>query len=192
MEEDMPVTVKAAGDQGTSLPETPVPESRHTPLLSLKQRREDLKKKLYIDLPVPRWGPDLEIVVRYGPVDNNVVEKALEYRQNQFKQGGQIRAGWSILVNADVLVHSCIGIYAIIDNDGIQRSLKVNEPEAPWTRFDPDLAENLGLDPIVSPSAVDACRALYQTDGDLLIAANKLFEWSGESTEKLEEDFTRP
>lgn len=189
----MPVTVKPAGNEGGSLPaETPVPEVRHTPLLSLKQRREELKKKLYIDLPVPRWGPDLEIVVRYGPVDNNVVEKALEFRQNQFKQGNQIRAGWSILVNADVLVHSCIGIYAILDGDGIQRSLRPDDPDGPWTRFDPDLAANLGLDPVVSPGAVDACRALYQTDGDLLIAANKLFEWSGESTEKLEEDFTTP
>jgi hypothetical protein len=179
-------TFDVTTDTGTeeSVPEAPVP--KRSPLLSLKERREELQSKLFIDLPVPRWGEDIEIVVRYGPVKNEVVDKSLEQRQRQMPRG------WSIWTNADVLVDSCIEIYAIVDNDGVRRSLRVGEEFGPFTRFDPALGENLGLSPVIATTAAHICRALYQTDGDLLMAANALFAWSGESTEKLDEDFIKP
>jgi hypothetical protein len=166
-------------------PEFPAeaPERPSTAVLSLKGRRESIKKTLYTDLQIPRWE-DPEVFVRYGPIDNTRTEKAIENRSKQ--KIDEV----NILANADILINSCVGVFACLDGDYEHKlSLNPDDPEGPWTRFDPNLAKNLGL---LTDKATDVVRALYITDGDLIMAANQLVEWSAQASTKLDSDFSTP
>jgi hypothetical protein len=159
------------------------PKRPSTAILSLKARRDKIKESLYIDLQVPRWE-DPEIFVRFGPIDSVRSEQAIERRRkSNTKEFG-------LLANADILAQCCIGVYACLDGDhDTKYSLNPDDPEGPWTRFDPDLARNLGL---ITDAAVDVVRALYYTDGDLIQAATTLVDWSGKTNAQLDSDFSTP
>lgn len=170
-----------------------------TPLISLQRRQAALKKSLFTDMKVPRWdspeldavddGHNLKIVVRYKPVDGASFQAALEKREAQSQQ----RKDWMLLANADALVQSCLGIYAIVDNDWEHKlSLRPGDASGAWTKFDPDLAEALGIENPRNTTAVAVCRKLYQSDGDLTDAAARLIDWSSKENEKIQEDFTKP
>ena len=183
---DTHITVSAADLEPVFTPpaipdEQPKPPS--TALKALKARREQLQKDLFIDLQVPRWD-DPEIFVRYGPMDPTAAEKAIDTRR-------QSKApDFMVWANADVLARSCIGVFACLDGDyETKYSLNPDNPEGPWTRFDPALARALGL---ITDAAADVVRGLYQTDGDLINAASALTEWSGHASRKLETDFSTP
>lgn len=157
----------------------PVDAPTGSALFDLRAIREKKLAALYIDLPVPRWGDEgtPEIVVRYKPTKPSVALSATEKRRSAKDPE------WLMLANADVLVDACVGVYAVYK--GKQYSLRPGEPDGPWTRFDPDLAENLGLS---TKRAVDVVRALYLTDGDLIGAVNALAEWSGTVLPKVDEE----
>lgn len=162
------------------------PALQGSPLFDLRSILEAKREALHIDLPVPRWGGTgangqtlPEIVVRYGPVDPTVAAESAERRQKAKSRD------WAMLTNADVLVRSCIGVYAVLD--GERYSLRQGDPEGTWTRFDKDLAAALGLDPDHA-KAVDVARTLYLTDGDLMAAANQLAAWSAVALPQAEED----
>lgn len=172
------------GDNGFPTPdnsgEVLIPTTVTSPLESLKKRREKLMSDLYVDIRVPRWD-DPEIYVRFKPVSAIKLGAAVERRR---KQKGD---DWSLLANADMLVEACIGIYAVVDGDLDNKlSLKSGNPDGKWTRFDPDLAEAIGVE---AERAVDSCIALYMTEGDLLDTANRLFRWSNIAGDEADEAF---
>jgi len=151
-----------------------------TPLISLKNRREQIVNELFIDIKVPRWE-DPEVYVRFKPVSAVKLGGAIERRR---KQKGD---DWSILANADMLVESCIGVYAVIDGNTEEKfSLKAGDAGAQWTKFDPDLATALGIE---ATRAVDVCMSLYLTEGDMIDTANRLFRWSNIANEEADETF---
>ena len=154
-------------------------------ILSLKDKRAALAKDLHIDLQVPRWR-DPEIFVRYGPIDATRAERTIANRQ---KSGVP---EWNVLANADLLILSCIGVFACLDgnyDDKFSLNPTVG-PTGAWTRFDSALGENLGVFTPNDPVAV--IRALYATDGDLINAAARLVEWSGKVSSQLDQDFSKP
>jgi len=156
------------------------PVAEVTPLLSLKHRREQIVNELYVDIQVPRWD-DPEIYVRFKPVSATKLNATIENRR---KQKGN---DWSFLANADMLVDSCVGIFAVVDGDFDNKlSLRSDNPNGTWTKFDLDLAKALGIEAV---RAVDACVALYLTEGDLIDAANRLFKWSNIANDEADETF---
>lgn len=176
----------AINTQGNSEPssfeggEDEVTTSLVSPLAALKRRREEIINDLFIDIRVPRWS-EPELYIRFKPVSAIRLGAAIERRR---KQKGD---DWSLLANADMLVESCVGIYAVVDGDHENKlSLKEGHPNGKWTRFDPDLAQALGIE---AERAVDVCTALFMTEGDLLDTSNRLFRWSNIANEEGDETF---
>ena len=149
-------------------------------LNSLSAKRNALQENLHIDLQVPRWT-EPEIFVRYGPVDVTILEK-----QRETREASKLR-DWNILLNADILAFSCIGVYACLDGDyDTKYSLRKGDENGTWTKFDADLAANLGA---VTTAAADVVRAVYMTDGDMLEAAQELTLWSAKKNKQVDEGF---
>jgi len=157
--------------------ETPVLD---TPLIGLRKRREQIVNELFIDIKVPRWDTP-EIYIRFKPVSAMKLNSTIARRS---KEKG---TDWSYLANADMLVDSCVGIYAVVDGDEDNKlSLRLDDPRGSWTKFDPDLSAALGIEAV---RAVDACQALFLTEGDLIETANKLFRWSNIANNEADESF---
>jgi len=151
-----------------------------SPLASLKNRRQQIIDELFLDIKVPRWN-DPEIFVRFRPVSATRLNKVIEKRR---KAGGE---DWSILANADMMIDSCIGIYAVVDGDRDNKlSLRPGDPKGEWTKFDADLGEAIGVDVKLATAVV---RGLFLTEGDLIEASNQLFNWSGISSQEADETF---
>jgi hypothetical protein len=179
------VEFEFANNEGTGFPAddegavNDAPVAVVSPLISLRERREQIVNDLYIDIKVPRWD-DPSIFVRFRPVSAMKLNAAIERRR---KQKGE---DWTLLANADVLIDSCIGIYAIFDGEDHKYSLRHNDAQGKWTKFDKDLADSLGVE---AERATDTLRALYLTEGDLIDTANKLFRWSNISGDEADETF---
>jgi len=177
------------------LPDPPpavTPTGQGSPLASLRARREALQEKLYLDLKVPRWDDDggPAIYVRYNPSSPAFLGKTIEKAKKQKPRPDD----WMVNANADALIQSCVGVFAIEDGTSPEKatreqmiSLKDGEPTGDWTRFDHELGFSLGVEGVQSARAV--VRKLYLTEGDLLAAANKLVEWSGVAAPEADEDF---
>jgi hypothetical protein len=152
----------------------------NTALASLKNRRAQIVDEMYIDVQVPRWESP-EIFVRFKPVSTVKLSAAIDRRR---KQKGD---DWSLLANADMLIESCIGIYAVLDGDHDKKfSLNPGDPLGAWTKFDPTLGKVLGVD---VQRATDVVKELYLTEGDLIDTANKLFKWSNVANDEADESF---
>jgi hypothetical protein len=157
-----------------------VQTSTPTPLASLQARREQIVNDLYTDIQVPRWDSP-EIYVRFKPVSTIKLNAAIERRR---KQKGD---DWSLLANADMLIESCVGIYAVFNGDTENKlSLSPTDPNGKWTKFDTELAKALGVD---AQRATDSVQALYLTEGDLIDTANRLFRWSNVANDEADETF---
>jgi hypothetical protein len=155
-------------------------DGRLSVLQQLKNRHEEIKQNDYIDLPVPRWS-DPEILVRYQAVDHGVIRKG---GQEVDKAPARRKPDTEVNANCDVLARACVRVFARID--GEEFSLKPGEPRGDFTKFDRDLAENLGLDPDQS-SARQVIRKLFFTDGDILSHAQKVAEFSGYREQEADE-----
>ncbi len=187
------VTTKVVSSESSEAEVVGTPTIR--PMLSLRNRREELVKYLYIDLQVPRWE-NPQVWVRYKPFITSGVENSYE----KFKEDAEA----TVRSQADILVNCCVGVYAtlpdVLGADG--KPLKftldpkyphddppvVGDPESSWTKFDERLAINLGVEGVVK-AAVEICRKVYLTDGDLLDAAVRVVEFSAQSNEKANRDF---
>jgi hypothetical protein len=135
----------------------------------LKERREEVKTAATIDLQVERWS-DPELFVRFKPVDHAIIRsggRKVEVAPDKAKSQVEVD------INADVLIAGCVGVFARVD--GEEFSLRPGDPRGPWTKFDPDLAENLGCE----HSARKVVKALYIFDGDIITTAGKVAEFSG-------------
>jgi len=153
--------------------------SEVTPLISLKERRKQIVNDLFIDVKVPRWD-EPEIFVRFAPVSATKFGAAMERRRKQKAED------WTLLANIDMLIDSCVGVYALLPDSDEKLSLCPGSPYGEWTKFDTDLGESLG---ITATRASDVCRSLYLTEGDLIDTANKIFRWSGLANEEADEAF---
>jgi hypothetical protein len=187
----------AVGSVSASDSDTINPAHRGSPLGSLRKRREALQAEMYLDLKVPRWDDDggPAIYVRCKTMSPAFMSASVDKRKKPSRMGKRDQ-DWVVLANADVLVNSCIGVYAIEDGTPPSQasreqmlSLRDGDPQGEWTTFDPDLAFSLGLDG-ENPSAVRVVRALFFTDGDLLNAINRLATFSGLSNPTADEDFS--
>lgn len=171
------------------------PAAQASPLLSLRERREAITKNLHLDLRVPRWGEvdaGPQIWIRFEPANPSEFGDRIEKAQKNTSKPKD----WMIRENANVLVKSCVGVFAVqgdepADDEVDTRerlSLREGDPYGAWTKFDPDLAEALGLP--ANCGAIAVCRALFLTEADLTGCANKLLRWSGMSLGRTDEDFT--
>ena len=151
-------------DEGTGTP-------RESFLSNLKERRQAIAEGEQLVLADPRWT-DPEIKVKYRPIDHPAiraaqtrVEKAPKAKQFALEVDG----------NADLLIKGCKAVVAVLD--GQEYSLNPSDPEGEPTRFDADLAENLGLPE--GATARQVVKALFITEGDILSHGRALVEFSG-------------
>lgn len=170
-------------DEAPSPPSGPV-----SPLAMLAGKRQALDAKLHLDLPVPRWDDLLgyRLWVRYLPGDPGILTSAVEKREkvNQTamaagKPGDKTRMAKA---NAEFLAAACDAVYGL----GFEEEPPEGElPEGYPTFSSPELSEAVGA----PPNAVETVRRVYATDGDVMVAASQLLEWSGQATPKAEADF---
>ena len=154
-----------------------------TPLRSLKDRRQQLNKALFLDHPVPRYS-DPQIFIRLLPVVAKKLNAGVKKREVQGKRDEKI--DWQLLANCDLLVECCDGIYAIWP-DAPDDKVSLDGADN-WSKFDERTAIALGVEQEAQyPDAV--VRKLFFTDGDLISAANALLEWSNNAGVKADEDF---
>lgn len=149
----------------------------------MAHRREEIIQASTKDLPVPRWT-DPEVFVRFRPVDHGLIRKG---QVAVDKATDRDKAKREVEVNSDVLVAGCVGVYALID--GTEYSLRPDDFEGEMTRFDADLAANLGLDNPETATARQVVKGLYMFDGDILSTAGAVIRFSGyvekEATERV-------
>lgn len=156
-------------------------EERISPLQQLKDRREAIANAQTLRLQVPRWE-DPEIYVEYGPAAHDSIRRG-QLRLENYK--GRNRPEEELNANADLLIRHCLRIVAVID--GQEYSLDPADPHGEPTKFDAELAANLGLPD--GATARQACRKLFITDGDLAAHATALIRWSGYRGEQVDEEF---
>jgi hypothetical protein len=154
-----------------------------SPLALLRAKRAELKAKLYLDLAVPRWQvAGRQVWVRYGPGNPSVLTASADRRKAAYKKGDP---DWQVRANADLLAAACLAIYDVpIGEQPPEGDLPVLDDPYP-TFTDPEFQEAMG----VQRNAAETVCTLYLTEGDLLLAANTLLDWSGLMSEKVEQDF---
>jgi len=153
-----------------------------SPLEILRGKRQALHAGLHLDLAVPRWEQVLgcRLWVRYGPGSPSVLANAIEKAEATKEKDPD----WLVIAHATFLVEACQAVYTL--------PLDIERPPADipglddYPQFGPELAEALDV-PV--RSAVAVARALYATDGDLMVAAQQLAEWSAQAAGKAETDF---
>lgn len=162
--------VESAGHPGER------PAAPDSPLASLRERRERAKKKLHLDLFVPRYEPP--VVVRYQPIARPVLtlanKRAAELAEKKDPDA-------TVIGNAVALTHACLGVY-----DASGKELQSIDPSGEPPRFDERLARLLELPD--GATAVDVVRALYMTDGDIIAAVSEVSEWSAIAERRQAED----
>lgn len=157
-------------------PATTPPDSL---LAGLKQRRAEMLDEQRLTLPVPRWH-DPEIVVTYRPLTHDeavdIGKRTDKIKNTAVRQmaGAQRQ-----------LATACVAVEAVID--GQRYSLRPGDPNGEPTRFDADLAENLGVEESTAGGVVSA---LFVTDADVLSHNKRLVEWSGYAEAQADEDFS--
>lgn len=144
-------------------------------LSSLKEKRQEVLDKQVLPLRVPRWD-DPVILVRYKPVEHGLI-RAAQNRVN--KASADKKAEIEIEANADILISGCLAVVAVVD--GKEYSLRPGDELGEPTRFDRDLAQNLGIEGEGGkpPTARMVVRGLFITGGDVLSAANEVVKFSG-------------
>ena len=171
----------------------PVPASPGSPLVDLRKRREEKRDSLHLDLEVPRWDEDggpFQVWVRYKPARHSLAVTSAEKRQKTNDPD------WVTLANADSLVDACVGVYVKVKGQPFTLS------GGQWVSFDRETAgpeewvsvtggrveelnEALGVQ---AHSAVETLRALFFTDGDLVLHALKLGQFSAVSAPEADEE----
>lgn len=165
------------------------PGTPQSPLDLLKGRRKDLEAKLFLDLAVPRWEDIVgkTIWVRYKPADVSLWGEAQRTREAAHlakkKRDGHGDPKWAIKANADVLVAACVGVYFL--EPGEEPLHDEDFPADLPTFSDPALSTALDA----PRNAVGTVLKLYGTDADVLLAANQIIMWSGESSKEAGEAF---
>ena len=191
---DIEVVKEGVDAEASSVVEEPTPAASPRSVIgSIKELRQKIIDGLYIDLKCPRWPEGIDAFVRYGPVKASKVDQSMKRRSAQ--EHDEHNA--SLLLNVDILVDSCIGIYYCLDGN-LDNKYSFKEPEDGseaqptdhFTRFDKDLAKTLGMTDYEARLAENICRKFYFTDGDIIDASTRLSSWSAQANEEAEKDFT--
>lgn len=142
---------------------------------NLKARRQEVVAKQFLEKRVPRWT-DPYIWVSYKPVEHALIRAGYTRIDNAPPSK---KAQVELEANMDLLIRACVAVYATFEptEDAQRWSLRPDDPTGPPTRFDPDLAANLGLDEHATARAV--VKDLFIVDGDLLAHGRALSEFSG-------------
>jgi hypothetical protein len=148
-------------------------------LAGLKQRRTQVVDEQRLTLPVPRWH-DPEIVVTYRPLTHDEAVDIGKRTEKIKNTAVRQMAGAQ-----DQLSTACVAVEAVVD--GQRYSLRPGDPHGEPTRFDTDLAENLGVEEQTARAVVSA---LFVTDADLLSHNKRLIEWSGYAEAQADEEFS--
>lgn len=155
-----------------------VPAAPSSVLTGLRERRQQVVNKLFIDLVVPRYDPP--IWVRFGPISDTrvgAINKQAEKSKDPEK---------NVVANAVGLADVCLGVFEVIDGEKVSVDPDDRDPDpANWPKFDDRLAGLLGLPG--TKKAADVVRGLYLTDGDIIATSSKVAEWSGYSLDGVEE-----
>lgn len=159
------------------------PAAAPTTLLgNLRAKRQELVADQTLDLQVPGWS-NPEIWVRYRPASHPEVRGPLQRIEKMpAKEKGEAEFN----ANIDLLVNTCLAVYATID--GKQYSLRPGQPDGELTKFDEALAENLGVTPATARATA---RALFLKDGDIVSHASSLIRWSGYVDEATEAEYRK-
>jgi hypothetical protein len=177
------VTIQDEADGGTpAVPATAA--ARLSRLGDLKERRQTILEQAVLDRKVPRWN-DPEIWVRYKPIDHSIIRAGY----SRIESAPPAKKGEvEVNSNADLLIRACVGVYAKLpeDTEG-EYSLRPGDPEGVPTRFDPDLATNLGLSD--KSTAREVVRKLFITEGDIIAHAKAVAEFSGYTEDETDTDF---
>lgn len=122
-------------------------------LSSIQQRRESKHLDLRVDGLSDAVGHD--VFIRYAACVP--FEKIRSYGTKRHKAR---KGDWELLANLDLMVDSCIGVYAVLD--GQQYGMSPEAPTDPveWPRFDDDLRS--ALPEGVPESAVGIAQALFE------------------------------
>jgi hypothetical protein len=163
--------------------EAPHDEGPQSPLAFLRAKRSTLKAELYLDLAIPRWQAEgRQLWVRYRPCSPAVFSSSAERRRTAWKKGDP---DWQLRVNADLLVEACVAIYDLPEGTEPPEG-ELPQLADPYPTFRSEaLSEAVGS----SRNAAETCVATYLTEGDLLMAANQLLEWSGRASKKVDDRF---
>lgn len=174
---DVPVVV----EETTASPVSE--QGLRSPLDLLRAKRTVLKAGLFLDLAIPRWQADgRQLWVRYTPCSPALYSTSADRRRDAWKKGDP---DWMLRVNADLLVDSCVAIYDLpVGEDPPEGELpKLADP---YPTFSSEaLSESVGA----PRNAAETCVSTYLTEGDLIMAANQLLEWSGRASKKVDERF---
>jgi hypothetical protein len=165
-----------------------LPAAATSRLASLRTKRAETLAALHIDLYVPRYSQP-ELVVRYGPLDPDLLNAAMERRKKRKTSTPGGSEEWLTLAYADALIDSCRGVYG--EMDGQRFSLLSDLNDDPHTcGFDADLGKLIAADDEVPPTrAVDVVKMLYFTKSEIIGALTRLSEWSGVEMPDAEEAF---
>jgi hypothetical protein len=146
------------------------PLSPESPLAQLARRRAEIAEQQILELSVPRWE-NPTITVKYRPIEHEEIRKVLKAAEKS--RPGESKSDALLNGNADLLIKACIGVEA-------------HNPDETWNGFDHELGESLGVE---VQTARAACRALFITDGDMLMHARKLGEFSGFVDQDVDDEF---
>lgn len=188
-----------------SAPSVPVSEpitiaGPQSPLALLRAKRDTSLKGLYIDLAVPRWEEEIGRTqwVRYKPSNPALFAQTINRMEREFQQANANKPGsgdpeWTTRANADVLVKACIATFDLDIGEDPPAMLPtdITFPTFSSTDLSDALAEFRTAragHPVIVKGAIATARALYWTDGDLMLAAGQLNEWSGQWSKKAGED----
>lgn len=171
-----------AADKASAPEELAGDNGRLSILDHLKERREEIKQEATIDLRVERWDKPY-IWVRYKPVDHSIIRAAnTQVEAAPPKKKGEVEVN----VNADVLIRGCVGVFAKVNEDDEEEfSLRSGDWHGTLTKFDKDLAANLGLPE--GATARDIVKSLYIFEGEILSTAVTLSVFSGYKEKEADE-----
>jgi hypothetical protein len=147
-------------------------------LASLAERRKQLSAEQVYTIKVPRWT-EPELRIRFHPLEHKDLMRAAREQEKAQKGDPKKRAQIMVDTNADLLCLACEEVVAVVD--GQERQIADGAP----VTFDPRLAMALGIPDSASARAV--CRELFITEADLLATARGLSEWSGYTSDDVQE-----
>lgn len=151
-------TVRVLKEEPMSAPEPP-----NTPLAHLKRKIADARAKRYFDHPVK--GVE-EIVIRFGTVGPDELAKITERRKDA------PRDEQAFLLNADILIASCLGIYERDREGNLQTSGQyLKAGDEPLTFATLNLVED--------GSTVEQVAALFTSEGDVIGLGDRIVTFSG-------------
>lgn len=181
------VTVTAVPEVAAEPEPTDVPVAP-TVLSLLRTKREQLERQMHKDLAVPRWDDVLDgrrLWVRYRPADPMKFAAATQRREKAHRddvaKGGRGDPRRMVKANADILVDACVAVFDLPVGEEPPAELDGDLP----TFASPELSEALGA----PKNAVDTVLKLYATDGDVLVTATQLMEWSGQASKEAGDAF---